>query len=273
MAEFTAKDVMALRQKTGMGMMDCKKALQDAGGDMQNAAELLRERMKGKMDARTERATAEGRIGVALENGNAVIVEVRSETDFTAKNDAFATMVDQVAKMALNQPAGDLTLTEGMREKIDDVRVMTKENVNLARGEKLEGGSFGVYVHHDGKLGVVVQFEQEVSEDISKGIAQHIAALGPAISAMTPEDLPHELVEGKRAEALASATREVEEGGKPKQLIDRIAKGYLRKFFNEQNVFLYQNYVKDPTGKKLIIDVLPEDLHVRQYVRYLIGAD
>ena len=95
---FTAKDVMALRQKTGLGMMECKKALAETNGDPAAAEELLRTRLKGKMAERTERATAEGRIGIAVDGANAVIVEIRTETDFTAKNDDFKAMVEAVTK-------------------------------------------------------------------------------------------------------------------------------------------------------------------------------
>lgn len=266
MAEFTAKDVMALRQKTGMGMMDCKKALQDAGGDMQNAAELLRERMKGKMDARTERATAEGRIGVALENGNAVIVELRTETDFTAKNDAFATMVDQIAKMALDQPAGDLTLTDGMREKIDDLRITTKENVNFARGAKLEGGSFGSYVHHDHKRGALVQIEGDADDALLRGICQHIVAHVPPPVAVSVDDVPSEQLENVRARA----RKEAEEMGKPAEIAQKIAEGKVRKFL-ETNTLLQQKFVRDDS--KSIEDILPESVKVTRFIRYTVGQD
>ena len=105
-----AKDVMSLRQKTGLGMMDCKEALIATDGDMSAAEEWIRKKRKGKMDSRTERATGEGRIGILIDGDKAVMVEVKTETDFTAKNDDFIEMVDGVCKLAMAAPAGDISV-------------------------------------------------------------------------------------------------------------------------------------------------------------------
>ena len=156
---FTAKDVMTLRQKTGLGMMDCKAALAENNGDPTAAEEWLRAKRKGKMEQRTERATGEGRIGIAIQGSNAVIVEVRTETDFTARNEDFVKMVEDVTASAMNQPAGDVSADDTIVKRIDDLRIVTGENVNFARGEKLEGGAYGKYLHHDGKRGVLIQVD------------------------------------------------------------------------------------------------------------------
>ena len=156
---FTPKDVMALREKTGLGMMDCKAALTEAGGDMKKAEEILRTKLKGKMDTRTERVTAEGRIGIAIRGADAAIVEIRTETDFTARNPEFQKLVDDVANAALKLPAGPIKADAAITKRIDDVRIKTGENVNFSRGEHLKGGSFGTYLHHDGKRGALVQID------------------------------------------------------------------------------------------------------------------
>jgi elongation factor Ts len=130
---FTAKDVMSLRQKTGLGMMDCKKALNETGGDPTAAEEWLRETKKGKMDTRTERTTGEGKICVALNDSSAVIVEVQTETDFTAKNEHFIETVEKIADLALQYPDGEIALTDDMTTLIDDIRITTGENANYAR--------------------------------------------------------------------------------------------------------------------------------------------
>ena len=143
---FTAKDVMSLRQKTGLGMMDCKKALTETNGDPVAAEEWLRETKKGKMDTRTERTTGEGRISIAEDSGNAVIIEVRTETDFTARNENFIDVVDKIADIAIGADAGEVDLNDEMTALIDDIRITTGENANYARGHKYTEGNYGQYI-------------------------------------------------------------------------------------------------------------------------------
>ena len=133
-ANISAKDVMALRQKTGLGMMDCKKALVEAEGDIAAAEANLREKLKGKMDERTDRAAGEGCIAIQTGDASAAILEVRAETDFTARNEMFVKMANDAASMALDQPAGDVDFTAGMTEILDNVRITTGENISFARG-------------------------------------------------------------------------------------------------------------------------------------------
>ena len=158
---------MALRQKTGLGMMDCKKALVEANGDLATAETHLREKLKGKMDERTDRAAGEGCIAVKYEGDKAAILEVRSETDFTARNEMFVAMANEVAGMSLDQPVGEISFEGTMTEMLDNVRITTNENVSFARGQRVDGKGFGRYVHHDGKLGVLVVFDGEVPEDVA----------------------------------------------------------------------------------------------------------
>lgn len=262
---FSAKDVMTLRQKTGMGMMECKKALTETNGDMKAAEEWLRENAKGKMEARTERTTGEGRIGIAIDGSSAVIVEIRTETDFTAKNEDFASMVDDVTALAMQQPTGDISATEAMTKRIDDVRLTTRENVNLARGVKLEGGSFGSYVHHDGKRAALVQLEGgNVDAETLKGICQHIVFHDP--SGISEADVPAEKIEQIRTEALADA----KESGKNDEIAGKIADGKVRKFL-EETTLLNQKYVLDES--KQIKELLPAGVTIRHFVRYTLGSD
>jgi len=265
---FTAKDVMALRQKTGLGMMECKKALAETNGDPSAAEELLRSRLKGKMAERTERATAEGRIGIAVEGSKAVIVEIRTETDFTAKNDDFKTMVEDVTKAALAEPAGAVTPNAKMTKRIDDARITTKENVNFARGERLEGGSFGSYLHHDGKRAALLQVEGRADDDLLTGICQHIVAHVPPPIAVDEAGIPKDAIDKVRAEAKVEAA----ESGKPAEIQDKIAEGKVRKYF-EQNALLNQIYVKDPEGKASVKKMLPAGVTIKRFVRYTVGAD
>jgi len=260
---FTAKDVMALRQKTGMGMMDCKKALTECGGDAAAAEEWLRERMQGKMAERTERATGEGRIGVAVAGDKAAIVEIQTETDFTAKNDQFVAMVDDIAKLALEQPAGDVASSDEIAKRIDDVRLTTRENMSLSRGTRLEGGTFGHYIHHDGRRGVLLQIEGDADADVARGICQHIVFHDP--KGISEADVDPKVIEEVRAEAI----QEAKDTGKPEEIAQKIAEGRVRKYL-EENTLLNQKYVLDET--KQIKDLLPGDATIKAFVRYTLGS-
>jgi len=200
MTQISAKDVMALRAATGMGMMDCKKALQETNGDIASAEDWLRKHAKGKMDKRTDRPAGEGRIAIALskDGRHAAIVELLSETDFTAKNEKFLAMMENISNYALARSAGDVPLDDSITKFVDDVRLTTNENVQYARGHKIEGGgetAYGVYIHHDGKTGVLVQGQGDVSDHLLRDIAMHIAAIQPRPLGVTHEDIPANIVE------------------------------------------------------------------------------
>ncbi len=266
---FTAKDVMALRQKTGMGMMDCKNALTATNGDMATAEEWLRSQKKGKMEARTERTTGEGRIGIAIADSGAaaVIVEVRTETDFTARNESFLEMVADVTQAALRQPAGSVTADAEIKRRVDDLRVTTGENVNFARGVKLEGGAgrtFGKYLHHDGKRGVLIEAEGAASYELLKGLCQHIVFHDPL--GISEDDVPADDLANVRAKAI----RDAEESGKPEAIAQKIADGKVRKYLEERTL-LYQKFVVDET--KQVKDVLPPDVKVTRFIRYTLGGE
>jgi len=268
MSDFTpsAKDVMTLRQKTGLGMMDCKAALAETKGDMKAAEALLRERMKGKMDTRTDRAAGEGQIAVAIDGARATIVELRAETDFTVRNENFRKMADDVARMALTQPAGAIAATDQIKARIDDIRITTGENVSCTRGESLSGGSFARYVHHDGKLGVLLQFDGALPADVATGICQHVAAHVPTPKSVDEAGLPADLVAATRA----AAVKEAQESGKPAQIAEKIAEGKVRKFF-EDNTLLGQKYVKD--DKKSVKEMLPAGAKILRFVRFAVGGE
>ncbi len=220
------------------------------------------------MDTRTERATAEGRIGIAIDGAKAAIVEVRTESDFTAKNDEFLAMVDAVTKAALSQPAGAVQADNAITKQIDDVRIKTGENVNFARGEKLEGGAFGKYLHHDGKRAAIVQIDGTADAEVLTGICQHIVAHVPPPMAVSEADVPAEDIERVRAEAKAEAA----ESGKPAEIEEKIAEGKVRKYL-EQNTLLNQVYVKDPDGKSAVKKILPDGVTIKRFVRYTVGAE
>jgi elongation factor Ts len=264
--DVNAKDVMALRQKTGLGMMDCKKALIAAGGDAAVAEEALREKLKGKMDTRSDRTAGEGCISIAIDGDRAAIVEMRAETDFTARNDSFRDLASKITTSALAGADGEVTLGETETKQLDDVRITTGENISMARGAKMSGGGFGHYLHHDSKLGVLLQFDGAVPEDVATGICQHIAAHTPTPMAVDETGLPPELVALKMGEAKAEA----ENSGKPPEIAEKIAQGKIRKFYEEVTL-LGQKYVRDET--KQIRALLPEGTTLKGFVRYQVGGD
>ncbi|MDP7009341.1 MAG: translation elongation factor Ts [Phycisphaerales bacterium] len=260
---FTAKDVMQLRQKTGLGMMDCKKALTESNGDPAAAEEWIREKKKGKMDTRTERTTGEGRIGVAYGEGCAVIVEVQTETDFTAKNEEFEKMVAEVANEALASEDGDVTCTDAMTKAIDEIRITTGENANFARGKHYSGGHFGHYIHHDGKRGCLIQVDQEVDGASLKGICQHIVFHDPL--GISADDVPAEVIDRIKADAIEQA----KETGKNEEIAQKMAEGKVRKHL-EENTLLAQKFVLDES--KTVQEVLPEGATVQAFIRYTLGG-
>ena len=270
MAQISAKDVMKLRNETGLPMMACKKALQEADGDFESAEQILRKQLKGKMEKRTERAAGEGRIGISTNAaaGTAAIVTVRCETDFTAKNENFINAVERIAALAVKADAGDVAATDEMNTVIDDIRITTGENCSYARGHKLIGetgtGAFGSYVHHDGKTGVLVQAEGSISEDILRKVCMHITAAFPRPLGITPEDIPADMVEKERAFRINQAM----ESGKPKEIAEKIVAGGMRKFFSEV-ALMEQPFVMD--DKKTVRDIVGGDARIVSFLRWEDG--
>lgn len=265
--EINAKDVMALRNSTGLPMMECKKALAENNGDREAAEDWLRKKLKGKMDARTDRAAGEGRIVVVSNATAAAIVELRAETDFTARNEAFQKAAESIANDALAGPAGDVAVNDAATKAIDNLRISTGENVSFARAHKLEGGAdakFGSYVHHDGKLGVVVQGSGEVSDELLKDIAMHIAASPVKPEGVSADEIPEKIVDRERRLALEQAM----ESGKPKEIAEKMVEGKLRKFF-EDVALIEQPFVKDPDKK--IKDLVPANGKIVAFVRWRVG--
>jgi len=263
---FTAKDVMALRAKTGLGMMDCKKALTENNGDTAAAETWLRQKLKGKMEGRTDRTTGQGRIGVRIDGAAAAIVEVLTETDFTSRNQEFVTMVDDILGLAFTRPAGAVEPDEAITTRIDDLRIKTGENVNFARGEKLEGGAFGKYLHHDGKRAAIVQIQGSADDDLLTGICQHIVAHVPTPVAIDESGMDADLIQKIRSDARQEAT----DSGKPPEIVEKIAEGKVRKYL-QLNTLMDQMYVKDASGKTTVKSLLPDGVRITRFLQYTVG--
>lgn len=271
MAEINAKDVMSLRNKTGLAMMACKKALTEAGGDVVKAEEILRKELKGKMETKMDRAAGEGRIEVAVASNNkaATIVELRAETDFTAKNDKFINATKKIAELALAVPVGQTgNPTPEMQAIVDDLRISTGENISIGRIEKLEsnGGKtvYGKYVHHDGKTGVLIEAEGEVGDDTLRQIAMHVTAAFPRPLGLTADDIPNDMVEKERKFRIEQAM----ESGKPREIAEKMVEGGMRKFFAEV-ALIEQAFVMDPS--KTIKEIVGSGGSLKKFHRWEVG--
>lgn len=270
----SAKDVMALRQRTGMGMMECKEALAESGGDADAAVKILRERAKGKMDERADRAAAEGVIAAAVsgDGKTAVMVELNTETDFTAKNEATIEAANKVAEHALSGSGDTVERDAAIDELVDAVRLTTKENVSFARGVRFtagDGEKLGMYVHFNQQSGALVKVAGDADDEAVKGVAIHVTAADgmalPVPLAADESGLDPAVVEAKKKEYIAEA----EATGKPAEIAEKMSTGKMRKWIGE-NTLMGQAYVKDMTGKTLVRDALG-GAKVVAFKRYQVG--
>ena len=254
----SAAQVKQLRDMTGAGMMDCKAALAETNGDIEAAVDWLRKKGIAKADKKAGRTAAEGLIGVAADGSSAVVVEVNSETDFVARNEAFQDLVRAVAEVALG--------TDGSRdavgaavypatgkpvdEAIKDAVATIGENMNLRRSARLSvpAGVVATYIHNAaadglGKIGVLVAVETEGDADAARNfarqVAMHVAATSPL--ALTPDEVDPAAT-AREKEIFAAQARE---SGKPENIIEKMVEGRMRKFF-EEVVLLKQAFVMNP---------------------------
>jgi elongation factor Ts len=276
MAEITAAAVKSLRDRTGAGMMDCKKALSEAGGDEERAIDLLRQRGAAKAAKRSAREVSEGTIQIATGNGDVAMVEVLTETDFVARSEAFEAFARSLAEGVLEMPlaegqvvAGDELLgSEGgdrLAAALDELRVKVGENVQVGRAVRLhlgEASAAGHYLHFGNRIGVVVEVAGG-DEETARDIAMHAAATNPV--GVSPDDIPEEVRERERAVLVEQSKAE----GKPPEIAEKIVEGRMRKFF-EENALLWQPFVRDPDRK--VKDLLGEGGEVKRFVRFEVGA-
>ncbi len=287
MAEITAASVKELRERTGAGMMDCKKALGESNGEMEAAIDWLRAKGLSAAAKKAGRTAAEGLVGVVVEGNRGAVVEVNSETDFVAKNEVFQDFVRNVAKLALEHgtdvealgatayPGGG-TVAEALTDNIAKIG----ENQSLRRASVVEvvKGAVVSYVHNQvapglGKIGVLVALESSAPSDtlaaLGKQIAMHVAAAHPL--ALSAEELPAELIERERGIAMEKA----KESGKPQNIIEKMVEGGLAKF-RKDNALLSQLFVMD--SKTPVVEVVASaakesgtDITLKSFVRYQLG--
>jgi len=239
MADFTAKDVQALRQATGAGMMDAKKALMENDGDFDGAAKWLRENGLAK-SARNDRENAEGAVAVATGDNVAALVELKCETDFVAKSDDFIATVQALADAVAADGEGAV---DGLKDRVDDLRVTLKENIDIGRVVRIdaaEGNVLDTYLHkQDGRgiVGVAVEVAGG-SEELAHDIAIHIAFTKPRF--LSRDEIAADVVAEER-ETLTTITRNE---GKPEAALEKIVEGKLNGWYQER-VLLEQKFVRD----------------------------
>jgi len=248
---FTAADVKNLREKTGCGMMDCKKALTASGGDMEKAVEFLREKGLAAAEKKASRIAAEGLVVSMVEGNVGVVLEVNAETDFVAKNETFVEFVNNVAKTIIkNNPADveelgamhcegtDMTVTEALNDRI----LVIGENMKIRRFVRMEG-NLVPYVHGGGKIGVLVKFDTDCAGKeeylaVGKDVAMQVAFSNPTY--LSREEVPAEVVDKEREILTAQAVNE----GKPVAIAEKMVNGRINKFYQEV-CLLDQPFVKE----------------------------
>jgi len=288
MAAYTAADVKNLRERTGAGMMDCKKALDETNGDLEAAVDALRAKGLAAAQKKSSRTAAEGLVGVAVEGLKGVAVEVNSETDFVAKNDQFQDFVRKVTEIALSQDSDDIETLKAaaypgggtVADKLTDNVATIGENQQLRRVKSVSvsQGMVIPYMHNAqapslGKIGVLVALESEAGADVleplGKQLAMHIAAAFP--QALDADGLDPEVIERERKVAAEKAA----ESGKPENVQEKMVEGAVKKFAKE-NALLSQLFVID--NKTPIADVVAQagkeagkPIKLVDYVRFQLG--
>ncbi|WP_026585506.1 translation elongation factor Ts [Bacillus sp. J33] len=270
----TAQMVKELREKTGAGMMDCKKALQETDGDMEKAIDFLREKGIAKAAKKGDRIAAEGLTSVKVDGNEAVILEVNSETDFVAKNEGFQTLVKEIAEHLLaNKPASveeaaGQTMANGatLESHINSAIAKIGEKLTLRRFEiktKTDNDAFGAYLHMGGRIGVLTVLEGTTDEEAAKDVAMHIAALNPKY--VSRDEVSQEEVERERQVLTQQALNE----GKPENIVAKMVEGRLGKYFEDVCVN-DQAFVKNP-DQKVGKFVESKGGKIREFVRYEVG--
>ena len=244
---FSASDVKELRERTGAGMMDCKKALQECSGDMDKAIDWLREKGISKAAKKESRIAAEGLAAIKVDGNNAAMVEVNSETDFVAKNPEFKELVDSLLDGVLNsdgKTVEDVLATNGLNDLLVAKIAKIGEKLSFRRFERVtknDDENFGAYLHMGGKIAVLTVVKG-ANEEVAKDVAMHMAAMNPI--AIDKDSVPAETVEHEKHMIKEEIKNDEKNANKPDDIIDKMAIGKLNKFYKE-NCLLEQEFIKD----------------------------
>ncbi|MBR5922608.1 MAG: elongation factor Ts [Clostridia bacterium] len=282
---FTAKDVQALREKTGCGMMDCKKALTETNGDMDAAADYLREKGLASQAKKASRIAAEGTVCAISENGIGAVVEINAETDFVAGGEEFKALALKVAKIIAAQNPADMDALlkcsengQTVEEMVQELFLKVRENIQIRRFVRYEG-KIVTYVHAGGKIGVMVNFDTEIDADnvdfmtMGKNIAMQIAAMNPGY--LDEASVPAEVIEKEKAILIAQMKEDPKMANKPDMVLGKIVEGKMGKYFKE-NCLVEQQFVMDnelTVGKYVekTAKELGKEIKIASFVRFEKG--
>lgn len=283
---FTAKDVQSLREKTGCGMMDCKKALVETDGNMDAAVDFLREKGLAQQAKKADRVAAEGLVLAKVFGNVGVVVELNAETDFVANSDTFKELTAKVAKVIADQNPADVDALLAAKEDgvtvadmIQEVFLAVRENIKVRRFKRYEG-TIATYVHAGGKIGVMVKFDadsdvadNDLFKKLSKDIAMQIAAVNPQY--LNKESVPADVVAKEKEILVCQMKEDPKMANKPEQVLGKIVEGKLGKFYSE-NCLLEQQFVKDgdyTVGKYIAAKSkeIGKDVKVLEFVRFEKG--
>lgn len=275
---FTAKDVVELREKSGAGMLDCKKALIDADGDMEKAIDLLRERGIAKAVKKEGRIAAEGAVGayVCPECGVGVLIEINCESDFVSHGDKFQGIVETVAKVVAKEKPADVEALNGcvldgatVKDYITNMTAVIGEKISIRRFEIYsDGGKIETYIHMGGKVGVMVQAAdfKAGGEETLHDVALQIAAAKP--SYLVESDVPAEVLEKEKEIMLVQMQNDPKNANKPKAILEKIIDGKMGKYYSE-NCLMDQAFVKDDS--KTVAQEIGNKFKVVRFTRFEMG--
>ena len=287
---FTAKDVQELRQRTGAGMMECKKALEETKGNMDSAIELLRKKGIAKAEKRAGRAASEGKIvaRVSPDGKTGVLVEVNSETDFVARNEGFGKLVDQIADALLQ--AGDINEVVANAEgsallsrklgsstvegALKELSGTIGENLVVRRYARFTtDGALGTYVHHNGKVAAMVDVtggSGEAIQQLARTVAEHVAAGVPTVPvAVTRDQVPQDLVDRERR----IFTEQAAASGKPANIVEKMVGGRIEKYYKEVTL-VDQPWIRDDSKSiRDIVSAAGSGLKIRRFARFQMGQE
>ena len=272
----TMADISHLRKMSGAGMMDCKKALEEANGDFDKAMEIIRKKGQAVAAKRSDREASEGCVLAADNGGFAAVVAVKCETDFVAKNVDFVALTKDILALAMDKKpatkedllASPLADGRSVQEHITDRSGITGEKMELGAYAFVEGASTISYVHPGNKLATVVAFNQpNVEHQMARDIAMQVAAMNPV--AVRADEVPQNILD----QELEIAKDKARQAGKPENLLDRIAQGSLQKYFKE-NTLLQQEFIKDAKiNIEQYLHSANKDLTVLSFKRFTLNAD
>ena len=275
--EIKAADVMKLRKMTGAGMMDCKKALIEAEGDYERAKDIIREKGKLVVSKRADRSASEGVVVTKIVGQKAYLLCLACETDFVAQNSEFSASANAILDIAVANDAADVEALKAIKnadgitveEMVTEKSGQTGEKVELAYYGRIEAPYCNAYVHFNKKLGTILGFNKEVSEDVAHTIAMQATAMAPIT--IDENDCPADVVEKEKAIALEMMKQDPKNANKPEAILAKIAEGMMRKFC-EENTLLNQALVGEKISIREFLQQADKEATVVAYKRFALEA-